>query len=70
MNLSSSIRVNKSGVFALAAIGIIIIVVYRSSFSSISSSKFGTEANFVNLKELLSAAIDAAQRGGDEVSLS
>ncbi|XP_018018322.1 Golgi-resident adenosine 3',5'-bisphosphate 3'-phosphatase-like isoform X2 [Hyalella azteca] len=72
MNMGSSIQINKTGLFFLIFVVGLIIFFYHtsSSTSSARDEKISFEppdGKVVSLKELLSAAIDAAVRGGNEV---
>ena len=69
MNFGSSIRVNKTGVGILGAV-FIIILIYRHHSSSVTDEvKTVDDEKNISLKELLSASIDAAKRGGNEVCI-
>ena len=65
MNFGGVIRLNKSGLIGLAACFLLLIVIYRTGYGSDDVSY--KENKLVNLKEMLSAAIDAAERGGNKV---
>ena len=70
--MGSSIKMNKSGVVGLIAASIIIVLVYRNATSSKTATQEIAsdvpDGELISMKELLSVAIDAARRGGDEVS--
>ncbi|XP_064104567.1 inositol monophosphatase 3-like isoform X1 [Macrobrachium nipponense] len=63
MNLGASIRLNKFGIALIGGMIFFIVLLYRNSGSP-SQSDFDGRAATVSLKRLLSAAIDAAERGG------
>lgn len=60
MNLGATIRINKFGVGIIMATVVMVIMMYRYGHSSSLTRK----SSMVSLKNLLSAAIDSAQRGG------
>ena len=64
MNFGGSVRINPTGVAILCAVVILLIFFNSGGSTGSGSSKVGKT---VNLKQLLSVAIAAAEAGGREV---
>ncbi|XP_045585159.1 inositol monophosphatase 3 [Procambarus clarkii] len=60
MNLGATIRINKYGISIIVTSVVMVVMLYRYGHPS----SMGKNATVVSLRSLLSAAIDAAQRGG------
>lgn len=62
MNLGATVRVNKCGVCVLVSLMVMIVALYKYG----NTTELKREV--ISLRSLLSAAIDAAERGGKIVS--
>lgn len=62
MNLGATVRVNKCGVCVLVSLTLMVVALYKYG----NTTELKREV--VSLRSLLSAAIDAAERGGKIVS--
>jgi len=62
--MASTVKINKCGVLFCVAVITMIVMMYKRS-GPVSAPVDGEQ--LISLKELLSAAVDAAKRGGDEV---
>ncbi|KAK7078840.1 Inositol monophosphatase 3 [Halocaridina rubra] len=64
MNLGATIRINKVAVTAIGAAVLVVVLLYKNSLPTSNLAELQDGDSHVSLKKLLSAAIDAAERGG------
>ena len=67
MNLGGSIRLNKFAIFVSLFLITFILYVFQFNSDNLTALKIRFEMNYVNLTELLIAAIEVANLGGEEV---
>jgi len=65
MNLGGSVRLNPVGLAVLC--GVVLLIIFFSSGSSKAAGPEVSQSSKISLKKLLSVAIAAAEKGGDEV---
>ncbi|XP_076047690.1 inositol monophosphatase 3 [Oratosquilla oratoria] len=68
MNLGGAVRVNKFGVGIILSCFLLLVILYnRKTQSSYDENSLVDDEGTVSLKDLLNAAINAAERGGEQV---